>query len=342
MADPTPEELQQQIEELRSLITTQYEPPTGNEYSYPMVNQPMNDEMWQYVTLGIGSGVLDEGGRPYWLAGRNNADNTLRISVSTSTGTAQAIVRGFYHRMTADKTFTVPGVTSTTTYYFCLTYDPTASTTPGGPISLQMYSGTPPTSMGRSHVVLWKVTRRPNELLTDATVTRERPRVSPPIYVWEESQKPDPSQQLSGALCVVGETGGIYRVTSEDNEDLGDRAWWPLTNVSVRSDDSNHRYPGHGARFTSTRIGQLVVLEGRLERPDGRPYYGSSTDGYHVRTLPVNHRPPNERRFVTKGAGYSTDTMISVNISADGVVRVYPMSNTSWISVDGVSFTVGS
>ena len=28
MADPTPEELQQQIDELKSLITTEYEPPS--------------------------------------------------------------------------------------------------------------------------------------------------------------------------------------------------------------------------------------------------------------------------------------------------------------------------
>ena len=32
MADPTLEELQQQIDELKSLITTQYEPPSGSEY----------------------------------------------------------------------------------------------------------------------------------------------------------------------------------------------------------------------------------------------------------------------------------------------------------------------
>ena len=95
MADPTLEELQQQVDELRSLITTEYEPPTGSEYSYPVVNQPLNDEMWQYITLAMGDGVLDEGGYPYRLRGRENVNNTLRISVSTVTNTAQAVLRGF-------------------------------------------------------------------------------------------------------------------------------------------------------------------------------------------------------------------------------------------------------
>lgn len=342
MADPTPEELQTQIDELKSLITTTYEPPSGSEYSYPVVNTPLNDEMWQYVTLGIGNGILDEGGQPYWLRGRENVNNTVRIAVSTVTNTAQALLRGFYHRLTADKTFTVPPVAATTVYHFCLTYDPTAHTSPGGPISLQMYAGEPPTSMGRFHLVLWKLTRRPNQLLTDATISRVRPRVAPPIYVWEESHVPPAGQQLSGTLCVVGETGNIYRVSSSATDESGDPIWVPLSDTSLKTDDSSHRWPGHGAKLGSTRIGQIVVLEGRVERPDGRPYYASSTDGYVIRRLPENHRPAVERRFVTKSAGYTNTATAVINVGADGAVTVYPMNDTPWVSVDGIVYTTRS
>ena len=342
MADPTLEELQQQIDELKSLITTEYEPPSGAEYSYPVVNQPMNDEMWQYVTLGIGSGVLDEGGLPYWLRGIENVNDTVKITVSTKTGTAQAILKGFYHRLTADKTFTVPGVQSTTTFNFCLTYDPTASTSPGGPISLQMYAGDPPTSQGRSHIVLWRLRRQPNQLLTDAVVTRERARVAPPIYVWEEAHKPDPTQQLSGALCIVGQTGGIYRVTSGQGEEGEERSWTPVGPSLILGDTSNYKWAGSGSRPKATRFGSIVVLEGRWARVNGSDFFASNSDGYFVRTLPEMYRPDSERRFLTKTTGYNNSNTAVVNISKDGTVRVYPNVNCGWISWDGISYTVGS
>ena len=225
MADPTLEELQQQIDELKSLITTQYEPPSGTEFSYPVVNQPMNDEMWQYVTLGLGDGVLDEGGQPYWLRGRENADNTLRITVSTTTDDAQAMLRGFYHRMTADKVFTVPGVTEDTLFHFCLTYDPLGHNRSDGPITLQMYAGTPPTTQGRFHIVLWTLLRKPNQLLTDATVSRVRPKISPMITVDEEADKPEPAKVLWGTRCMVTKTGIEYRATGSSDEDDGPKLW---------------------------------------------------------------------------------------------------------------------
>ena len=339
MADPTLEELQQQIDELKSLITTEYEPPSGTEFSYPVVNQPMNDEMWQYVTLGLGDGVLDEGGQPYWLRGRENVNDTVKITVSTTKNTAQAVLRGFYHRLTADKTFTVPAVSKTTTYHFCLTYDPAASTTPGGPISLQMYAGEPPTTMGRFHIVLWKITRTPSQLLTAATVERVRPKITPVITVDTTAHMPSANNVLWGTRCLVDDIKAEYRAggASED----GPRTWIPLADSYARPDTDLYKWAGTGARQGSTRIGSLVVLEGRVARTNGADFYASTTIGYAILVLPESHRPSAERRFMTKGPGINSEAKsATIVVSTNGEVRAYPHADNSWVALDGCSFTV--
>ena len=273
MADPTPEELQTQIDELRSLITTQYEPPTGTEYSYPVVNQPMNDEMWAYVTRGIGDGVLDEGGQPYWFRGRENVNNTVRITVSTTTNTAQAILKGFYHKLTADKTFTVPAVSKNTTYYFCLTYDPAASTSPGGPISLQMYAGTPPATMGRAHIVLWELDRKPNQLLTAAEYRRVRPKVSPTITVDSLTHLPDPAKVLWGTQCFVSSEYAWFQAVGSSDETGGPTRWMDLTSPEWTESTSNaFPWVGHGYRPMWRVRGDRVEFRGRVKRSDGSAF----------------------------------------------------------------------
>ena len=345
MADPTLEELQQQIDELKSLITTEYEPPSGSEFSYPVVNQPVNDEMWQYITLGFGNGILDEGGQPYWLRGRENVNNTLRITVSTTTNTAQGVVRGFYHKMNEDKTFTVPPVASKTTYHFCLTFDPAAATSPGGPVSLQMYAGTPPTTLGRFHVVLWSLTRSPNQLLTDAPYQRFRPKISPTLTVNNEADLPDVTKVLWGTRVLCHETQVEYRAAGSGDETDSPTHWRPLyvPEVSVKPEDGNYTWPGSGDWFRSTRIGELIVLEGRVARSSGAQFSSSYSDGYVIRYLPEAHRPRNSKRYITKSDGFNdSEKEAVVNISADdGAVRVYPRQSCTWVSVDGISYTVG-
>lgn len=345
MADPTPAELQSQIDALTELITTTYEPPTGAEYSYPVVNQPVNDEMWQYVTLGLGSGILDEGGEPYWFRGRENVNNTVRVTVSTVTGTAQAIVRGFYHRLTSDKTFTVPPVSSTTVYHFCLTYDPAAHTTPGGPISLQMYAGAPPTTMGRFHIVLWTLTRQPNQLLTDAVYAKHRPRVAPSITVARQSDMPPASSVLWGSTCVVHRTNEMFMSMGDAGDgDSGVSEWKNLTGPSETYErpDGVYKWPGHGAKPGAARFGQTVFLEGRLARGDRfeGQNYNAGTD-YELLTLPEGMRPSAERRFIAKADGVaSADRSAVIRVFSDGRVVGVPNVSCAWIGLDGCQFTL--
>lgn len=342
MADPTPAELQQQIDALTELITTTYEPPTGIEYSYPVVNQPMNDEMWGYVTRGLGDGILDEGGQPYWFRGRDNVNNTVRITVSTITGTAQGMVRGFYHRLTEDKTFTVPPVSSTTVYHFCLTYDPAAATQPGGPVSLQMYAGAPPTTLGRVHVVLWSLTRSPNQLLTDATYQRFRPKVSPMLTVNNEADLPDVTKVLWGTRVLCHETAMEYRAAGSSDETGSPSHWLPVDGTTWTNPGNTSAYvwPGHGYRRGWRRVGDTLEFRGRIGRVGGSefaPGGGDNAAGYHLYNFGAENAPAQEQRFITATNNYSGQRFAVITVTPDGNVYGTPVLGPAvWMSLDGI------
>lgn len=343
-ATPTPESNYDLIQQLQELVSSAAEPPSGTEFSYPVVDQAMSASMWQWVTKGVGNGIIDLGHGPYSLTNLDNASNTATLTTGSGGNTANAIVEGFYHQLSEDMTVSLPMPSSgSVTYHVCLTYDPREGSSSNGPISVQVHNGTPPTTFGRVHVVLWTVRRTANQLLTNAVVERYRPRVSPPIYVWAEEHKPDPAQQLWGSLCVVGSTGSIYRATTvnEAGGDSGARSWVPLADVNLRGDNTSYEYVGHGARIGSTRSGQIVVMEGRVRRTGGAIFSGGTQNGYLVHILPQRHRPPSERRFIASGAGLTNNIHVVVSVYPDGEVRVFPHQNTSWVSIDGATFTVG-
>lgn len=345
MADPTLEELQQQIDELRSLITTEYEPPSGAEYSYPVVNQPMNDEMWQNVTLAMGNGVLDMGDGSYWLRGRDNVSDTAIIDPGRS-GKAHAILRGFYHSLTASKTINLPPVTATTVYYVVLCYDPVGHNEDGGPITLRVVTSLNRTQ-GKHYLVLWTVTRKPNQVLTAATVQRFRPRASPVMYVWSEDQKPDVNSVLWGSMLIVGQTNNIYRSESRvGDDDQTDGAEWKLLNgtdvpFTSPGDTDSYEYAGHGYRRGArlTRDG-YIELRGHISRVGG----GNFTTGSHgYQMYDLNGWPKgNNQQFVTVSTGYDPPALVKLEYGSDQTLRAYPINrDCSWISLDGVRIYVG-
>ena len=344
MADPTLEELQQQVDELKSLITTQYEPPSGIEYSYPVVNQPMSDEMWQNVTLAMGNGVLDMGDGSYWLRGRDNVSDTAIIDPGRS-GKAHAILRGFYHSLTESKTINLPPVTSTTVYYVVLCYDPVGHNEAGGPITLRVVTSLDRTQ-GKHYLVLWTVTRKPNQVLTAATVQRFRPRASPVMYVWSEDQKPDVNSVLWGSMLIVGQTNNIYRSESRvgDDDQSEGAEWKSLTSGSWTNpgDTDAYVWPGHGYRRGWRRFGDTVELRGRVARSNGASFVnggGGSSAGYLMYTLPEDVRPQRDLRFITASSGTTNQQLAVVSVYPSGEVRAQPVgSAASWLSLDGIRF----
>ncbi|MGO2634738.1 MAG: hypothetical protein ACTH9H_13420 [Galactobacter sp.] len=183
---------------------------SGDEVSFPVEGKAMGANEWAWVTRGMGNGVLDMGGWPYRLAGFSNTTDTATLGVSTITGTGNALVNGFYHQLNDAKTIPLPPVSQTTTYHICLTYNPVGMDQAGGPVTVQTYAGTPPTTQGKIHVVLYTVTRTPNQLLTDATVKRIVTRVSPQILVWDPAELPEANNVLWGTQALAHRTRETY------------------------------------------------------------------------------------------------------------------------------------
>lgn len=295
------------------------------ETSFPIKNQPMSDEQWKLVTLGIGNGVLNEGGDPYRLTNVDNATNTVTVNVSTSTGLAQAIVAGFYHRMDAPAVLDVPAVTTTTDYWIVLEYSPARLEELEPPVQLKVVTSLD-TSQGRQYLVLHKIYRRPNQLLTDAARRSVRPRIAPLLQVADESELPEPDTVLRGTVAVVhGELPDIKIAKAPVGQSL---AWVSVLAGEWRDvgDRSNAiSFPGSPKQIK--RTGRTRSIRGQFTRTGGAAYTTTSS-GYLVATLSDEALPKRGMRFpvvpVHHGTGNGADADAYVAVSADnGEIRLY-------------------
>ena len=324
---------------MRDILLTAAEPPSGAEYSYPVTGQALNTDMWHWSMLAMGSGILDTGGGPYRLRDLNNATNTAVLRVSELTGDANAVIRGFLHKLTANKTLTFPMPSAgTVTYHVCLTFDPREESSQQGPISVQVYTGTPPTTFGRHHITTHTVRRSANQLLTDATVQEHRPRVSPVSFYGSVDQLPKPTEVLWGELAVIASTGHIWVATGPAT---GEIAWWENLSAPKPTPITPHPWNKHaaGAPLQGVLVGGIVHLAGRVERTSGERYY-TRAEGWPVGTLPVELRPPSWRRFVVglSDQGGSRVGVGRLDIQANGVMDIKVDATTNFLSIDGVSF----
>src|SRR5699024_2869029 len=178
------------LDELESLISAEYEPPAGTEYSFPVANQGITQEQWQQMMMPIGDGSIVQNQhessyilRTHTSDAETNQRNTLILEAGEgSSGKSEAVMAGFFHRLTESIELPFPPVTTTTVYHVTITYDPREFKT--NPLKIQVYPGTPPTTHGRQHHRLYRVTRRPNELLSQATIEKINPWISPVITVF--------------------------------------------------------------------------------------------------------------------------------------------------------------
>lgn len=296
------------------------------EESFPVLEKPMSDAQWKTVARAFGSGVLDESGNPYNLINLNNATNQGTITVDTKTGYNHAVVSGFYHKMDAPITINIPAVTSPTTYYIVLMYDPADK---AKPVKLVRVTALDRRG-GKDYLVLWEITRQPNQLLTDATRTKKRPVVVPTIMVDYPSSLPEPSSMLWGTRAFVQVTGQEYRVSFNTWVEIG-----PHRKEVIAM-------PGWG---TETRTGGIQVVPGSggrfctlalaLTRTASEYWWGKEEFHTLGTTIPEGYRPPAD----VYALGQSGDHVFEVRITPSGAVQVRAIRD-SFLFGKGRSFTV--
>lgn len=178
------------------------------EESFPVVNKPLTGEQWSSVTTAFGNGTIDEGTGDYRVT-LDNASNTVSVDPPSPTTFAHATVGGYYHRVYDRVTLPCPPVTTTTTYILAIVLDPLRQATE--PVKLELFKAPIVYSGGRKYVVLAEITRRPNELLSQATVKMKKPSIAPTITVQDVAGLPDAKTQPFGTMAYVNSERSLYR-----------------------------------------------------------------------------------------------------------------------------------
>lgn len=343
----TLEELESQVNELQELVSADYTAPEGPEFSYPAVGQAVDDEMWKFITLALGSGVLDTGGKPYWLEklgsdSETNQANQMRLTVSSTSKNAQALLNGFYHRLLENMRLDFPMPLSQTTYYVTLELNPLKAKSALGPISVQVYPNELNTESGREHLVLWEVTRKPNQLLTDATIKQVRPKLAPTLTVDTREQLPPVSSLIWGTRFLIHSTREEVMAWGS-NQNGKPNSWMEISDPgwSEYPDTPTYKWVGHGYRRAIQRKGKTRRLRGRITPVDGVDFEPTSEAGYLMFSLAEGDRPKQEVRFMTAGPrGTTGRNGCSVTVYANGEVRAWPDRTMSWMGLDGIEFDV--
>lgn len=325
--DPTPYDLLQdaEISGLQELVTPYYSPPGGQEHSFPVVGQGVSAEQFQLIGRAAGTGVYiqhDQEGAvaPYRLVGmpggnsETNATNNMRLLTSNRGNRSEAAMSGFFHAQTEDMTINFPPVTTPTTYHLCLTYDPREEENPDGPIRIQTYAGEPPTTHNRKHIILYTVEREPNQLLSDARVTRTLPWLGHVINVFWKDELPEATATEYGTLAVVINPG---EGRPELYTNRGVWGWQPVKQTGEWRDLAQFGGWSYDNAVSRIRDGGVDVT-GVFVRTD----QGTSGNRSRLGRLAEAHRPARIFRAPIITSRYTGNRGISIDPST-GDINVY-------------------
>lgn len=323
------------------------------EESFPVVEQPMSADQWQSVTLGIGNGILDGGGYPYRLTSFSNVDNTavLKCPTAADKNYGNAILEGFYHKYDEDIVLSFPPVTSRTTYYVALQYDPLNATTP---VTLKVVTSFD-YSQGKNYLPLWNVVREPNQLLTDASVRMVRPRVAPLQVYSSEADLPLAHKTLWGTVALIhnGRSGNNavlkMAITGDDAESVNGWFWKTIYDPndnglvwSEKADSDTYKSPGADTTYKRAigRLGKRRELRGTVAMKSGNAYTAGGEYNIFSSGLAPGDAPAKSRVFAVSISGTSTPGFARLVVNPDGEVRAYPSQRCDWISLDGAWWEV--
>ena len=348
MAEPTQYDLIQdgRLDSLESLITAEYQPPAGTEYSYPVSNQGITQDQFRNMMRGLGKGTItqhttDTAQNSYRLVdhgsdSETNQRNTLILRPATNTGQAETASNGFFHVLTDDMELPFPAVTSPTTYHVTVTYDPRLFKTT--PLKVEVYPGAPPTTHGRDHVTLFKVRREPNQLLSQATRTQVNQWLGNVINVWAEENLPDPTHVEYGTLAVVLYREGTTGTDPEIYASRGVHGWFKVgaprqyTPTRFMNDWGNYTGGGGYGDVQFTLMNNVVHVSGMMSPG----YWGTTRDIMQLR----GDVTPASTKILT--ANHGRGGTIRLEIKQDGYIRIRNLNEnpSSWVSLDGISYTL--
>lgn len=317
------------------------------EQSFPIVEQPLSADQWRSVTLGIGNGVLDEGGSPFRLTQITNASNTVRVNPETGTGYAHAILRGFYYKIDEAKTLSIPAVTSATTYWIALQYAPVRAEEKQAPIILDVFTSLD-RSQGKDYLVLHRIERRPDQLLTDAVFTKMDQKVSPSLTVDSHEAMPDAAEVLWGTKVLVTDTADEYRAGGT----VGSPRWVATSNRRFvwdqKANSGTYTSPpptGGGYTRALGRRGNDRRLRGTVALTSGNDFQPGQQYNIMSTGIPAEDAPAATQRFSTPIGGVTTtgDARVArVEVAPDGSVYAWVSTRTSWIGLDGCEWEAKS
>lgn len=344
---PTEYDLQQdgEIQDLREIVTTDYQEVEGEEQSFPVVDEPMDDDQWAHLAKAFGSGVISYGGAPYRLGEVDDVNNTLTVLKADDEGRESgAIIEGFAHRMTGDVELSIPAVTSTTDYVIGLQYNPVRAKEEGEPITLGCFTRPLDTTQGKKYAPIWEGTRRPSTVLSSVRWNTARSRISPTTTVSREQYLPDPrhSGLMWGTICYTYRDKRWFQLQWA-TEDGGEMVWVEIgfSSWEPESYGSTYKYPGHGAVKAMAKEGDRRHLRGRWAIANDTSFVAPSSSGYLLWSLAEEDRPTSEVRRVVVGHNLADPKWGVVNISSStGEVRFHPAQNTTWVDIGEISYSV--
>lgn len=310
-----------------------------DEMSFPIAEKALNSLQWQAVSVATGSGIADRGGQPFWLRDLSNTTDSARLTVSATTKTAEASIMGFFFQMKKDVQVPLPPVTSTTTYHIGLEFDPTRLKDEAGPIRRVVHKNTIPYVGGKIYLPLWEVTRKPNQLLSDATVAQKRPKISPQINVDYEASKPDPRTQLWGTRLTLthGNDRGREFIAWGASEETGGPTEWAPANGLVWHDlnlAGTRRYPGHGLRPQYAVTPQGVVFRGRVARDSGD--FTTSSDGWTLGRVNTVYEDRPFTVFQPVAGSGTTNPSFGKVTNENATLLLFPQQTMGWADLGGV------
>lgn len=294
------------------------------ETTFPRVEAPLTEVQWKSIGMGFGTGVIDQGGNPYNLVSLNNASNSATLAVDTITGFNHAVVSGFYHRQEAPIKVELPAVTKETTYYITLMYDPLSRETPVKIATLTALDKTG----GKDYLVLWKVVRQANQLLTDSVRTKQRPILAPTIMLDTPENLPDVKSVLWGTRAYCQQTSQEYRASYTQ--------WKPISPYTVPLMEMpgwNVNQITGGVSVMPTQGGLQCSTTFSIERASRTYTLGTTFDaqGSDFGTIiPSGYRPPMRVYFLTN----SGDRFFEGRILTSGVLDMRSIGTSQTIATN--------